>query len=73
MNSEFTWGDSVHVVDTAPEKYLIVGDGCICGIRSIEDNATATSFGEPVGVLLYLVEGVDGEAIEIPEHLLEPL
>jgi len=67
---KFDWGEPVKVFDNAPEKYLAVGQGSVCGIRQIDTEAVATDFNEPIGTILYLVEGSSGEAIEIPERFL---
>ena len=67
---KFDWEEPVKVIDNAPEKYLAVGQGSVCGIRQIDTEVVATDFSEPVGTVLYLVEGSTGEAIEIPERFL---
>ncbi len=70
VSYKFDWGEPVKVIDSAPEKYLAVGQGSVCGIRQIDTVTVATEFGEPVGTVLYLVEGSTGDAIEIPEQFL---
>jgi hypothetical protein len=66
----FDWGEPVKITDNAPEKYLAVAQGSVCGIRQIDTEGVAKDFGEPIGTVLYLVEGSAGEAIEIPERFL---
>ena len=39
-------------------------------IGQIDTEGVAKEFGEPIGAVLYLVEGSAGEAIEIPERFL---
>jgi len=73
MIYKFNWGEPVKVIDCAPEKYLSVGQGSVCGIRKIENKSVASEFNEPIGTVLYLVEGSTGEAIEIPERFLVAL
>jgi len=59
MNYKYDWGQEVTVNANAP-KNLRPGElGEICGIRESE------------GRVLYLIEFSDGEASEIPEHLIE--
>jgi hypothetical protein len=66
----FQWGGYVRVRDTATEHYSII-EGSVCGVRRVESVATATRFGTGIGSSLLLVEGADGEAIEIPIEFLE--
>lgn len=63
-------GDSVKITEDAPEKYQKIGVGSICGIREVTSKVVAKDFGEPIEGVLYLVEGPEGEAIEIPEKFL---
>jgi len=60
-NYKFDWGQAVRVTTTAPENMHPGKVGSICGMREITDGR------------LYLVEFSDGEALEIPENLLEPI
>ncbi len=69
----FDWEDSVQVIDSAPEKYFVLGQGSVCGIRQIDTETIANDFGEPKGTVLYLVENAFGEAVEIPERFLVAL
>jgi len=73
MSYKFDWGDAVRVVDNAPQRYLLIDQGSVCGIRIIDTEAVAEDFCEPIGSALYLVEAGNGEAIEIPERFLEIL
>jgi len=70
VSYKFVWGDSVKIIESAPKKYLEVELGSVCAIRLIETEFVSTEFGEPIGSILYLIEGSDGEAIEIPERFL---
>ena len=68
---KFEYGQTVLVVVTAPKTFCPGQFGSICGERSIENEATAKAFSEPLGTVLCLVEFSDGQAIEIPQHWLE--
>jgi|ETNmetMinimDraft_35_1059890.scaffolds.fasta_scaffold477415_1 hypothetical protein len=70
VSYKFVWGAAVKIIESAPKKYLDIKLGSVCGIRSIETEATSTEFGEPVGSILYLIESPNGDAIEIPERFL---
>ena len=69
----FDWGDSVRILDIAPQKYYAMRTGSVCGIRVIETKNMSEKFDEPVGSTLYLVEGSDGFSLEIPERFLEAI
>jgi len=58
---KYDWGQEVYVDTTAPSNFRPGQLGSICGMREINEHA------------LYLVEFSDGEAIEIPENLMESL
>ena len=58
---KYDWGQAVRVVTTAPEDMRPGTGGSICGMRNTNDDR------------LYLVEFSDGEAVEIPENLIEAL
>jgi hypothetical protein len=73
MSYKFNWGDAVKVITNAPEKYLRVEKGSVCGIYEVITKAAADSFCVPVGTVLYLVENLDGISIEISEKYLEPI
>lgn len=73
VSYKFDWGEAVEVVGSAPLKYLDVKRGSVCGIREIDNEYTVKDFEEPIGTVLYLVEGSGGEAIEIPEKYLTSL
>jgi hypothetical protein len=66
----FQWGGYVRVRSNATERYSIT-EGWACGVRRIENAATAIKVGTVIGSLLLLVEGTDGKAIEIPIEYLE--
>ena len=66
----FQWGECVRVRRGATEHYAII-EGWVCGVRRVENAATAMTFGTEIGSLLLLVEGADGEAVEIPIEFLE--
>lgn len=70
---KYDWGAPVNVSACAPNKYLSVTQGSICGFRVLDTESSAGDFGEPVGTVLYLVEGGEGDAIEIPEQYLSTL
>lgn len=70
INYKFTWGEAVKVTADAPIVYLKAGKGCVCGIREIDTDNVASNFNEPIGTVLYLVECLGGDAIEIPECFL---
>lgn len=70
VSYKFDWGEAVEVVSSAPQKYLDIQKGSICGIREIDNENAAKDFEEPIGTILYLIEGSNGEAIEIPEKYL---
>jgi len=74
MHSEFSWGDEVQVVDTAPARYSPGRTGSICGIRSVSGEALARFFDDAaIGqAIVYIVEFPDGTAVEIPEVYLSP-
>lgn len=69
----FDWGDSVRILDAAPQKYYAMGTGSVCAIRVIETKDVSEEFDEPIGSILYLVEGSDGLSLEIPERFLEAI
>ena len=69
----YDWGESLKVLQSAPARYRIFEAGSVCGIRVIENASTAEQFREPIGTVLYLVEGAAGDAIEIPERYLARL
>lgn len=70
---KFSWGAPVRVIDDAPQKYLVIKKGSVCGIREIEAENVAENFDEPIGTVLYLVEFSSGDAIEVPERFLVDL
>jgi hypothetical protein len=75
MSGRFSWGDTVRIspdasLDKRPGE---VGD--ICGIRTEPYKAgviDVAAVGEEV-TLIFLVEFPGGEAVEVPEALLERL
>lgn len=71
--NEFNWGDCVNVMSSTPKKYSAIGVGSVCGIRVIETQEIADLFSQPIGSIVYLVEGPEGEAVEIPSCFLEKL
>ena len=73
VDYKFDWGEAVEVINTAPQVYLNIQKGSVCGIREIDNENSVKDFEEPIGTVLYLVEGSSGEAIEIPEKYLVAL
>jgi hypothetical protein len=70
-NHKFDWGQAVKVSKSAPDRYKIISLGSICAISNIDTETQVSHFDEPIGTILYLIEGPSGEAIEIPEKYLE--
>ncbi len=66
LNSNFTWGDGVTVVPTAPIKYRPGENGWICSIRKIGTQQLADRFNVQICSELYLIEYLDGSDQEIP-------
>jgi len=71
---KFEWGDTVRVSDAAPSEYR---PGClaeVCGIRQVNPNdaGAESRLGLKSGQFIYLIEFPDGDAIEVPETLVEP-
>lgn len=60
-NYKYDWGQAVRVVMTAPENMRPGKEGSVCGMRMSGNER------------LYLIEFSDGEALEIPENLIEPM
>ena len=58
---KYDWGQAVRVVTTAPANMRPGEGGSVCGIRELDDDR------------LYLVEFSNGEAVEIPEQLIEAI
>ena len=69
--ADFTWGDTVRIRADAPPQYQPGEVASVCGIREVETVEQERQFGSPVGSRLYLVEFENGDAIEVPEALLE--
>jgi len=63
----FTWGDSVTVLESAPQIYRPRAIGDIVGFRRVP---SMQMMKENDLIYIYSVEFGDGEAIEIPQHLL---
>ncbi len=71
MKNKFTWGDAVDIVTGAPEKYSKIGsEGDVVGFRTLNTTESSQQFQEPIGTIVYLVEGSNGYALEIPENYL---
>lgn len=73
VSQKFYWGDSVRILKSAPSKYRQFAVGSICGIRLIETERVSQELQEPIGTVLYLVEGSDGQSLEVPEQYLEAI
>lgn len=73
VSHKFNWGDSVRVLKGAPSIYRQFEVGSICGIRLIETEENSRQLQQPIGTVLYLVEGGDGESLEVPEQYLEAI
>ena len=58
---KYDWGQAVRVITTAPVNMRPGKGGSVCGMRKLDDDR------------LYLVEFSDGEAVEIPENLIEAM
>ncbi len=71
VNQKFELGDYVWVKANAPDKYLAIESGDICGFFVVKDEAIAQKFDEPIGCLMYIVEAGCGEDLEVPEQYLE--
>jgi hypothetical protein len=71
--SQFTWGDSVRVVerDGAHLNWRPGSVGSVCGFRTIQTAQQASSSSFAIGTILYTVEFEDGQSAEIPEEVLE--
>ncbi|HRD56231.1 MAG TPA: hypothetical protein PLC42_07545 [Parachlamydiaceae bacterium] len=69
LNS-FSWGDPVTIKQNAPKYYKPGFKGSICGIRIIDSPEVAEQFNAMIGSELYLIEFIDGEALEIPKSFL---
>jgi hypothetical protein len=71
----FTWGDTVRVAEKQGLHlaWRPGSLGAICGLRKIETERQASSSSLELGTILYTVEFEDGESVEIPGDLLEPV
>ena len=67
----FTWGDFVRVVTSAPEKYRPGELGDVCGIWTVDSLENSEARGKPIGTTIYTVEFGDGVSAEIPQRYLE--
>lgn len=70
---KFTWEDVVGVKSDAPLQFRPNHAGVVVGSFRIESEAVADARGWPIGTILYTIEFPDGNALEIPEGLLELL
>lgn len=70
---KYDYGDSVRI--TSSELAAAVGfeSGSVCGFREIADQGGPCKIGWPVGTILVLVEGAEGQSAEIPEEQLSLL
>lgn len=68
-----TWGDTVRVVQHAPDQFRPGALAAVCGLRTLESREQSLRFGRPVGAEVCLVEFADGHAIELPADLLAVL
>jgi len=68
---DFTWGDSVRVKETASSEKRPGAYAAVCGITKVETAERARKVGEPIGTTVYLIEFVDGSAIEVSGEWLE--
>lgn len=72
LDSNFSWGDTVEIKQSAPLQYKPGFSGCVCGIRIIDSEKVAREFNQEINSELYLIEFGDGESIEIPKTFLVP-
>jgi hypothetical protein len=70
MAAKFLWNDLVEIVPGAPERYSRYQIGVVVGISTIVTPKLAEKFALPLGEIIYLVEGSDGDALETPEVYL---
>lgn len=68
-----SWGDSVRVVESAPNVGWRNTVAEIVGMRTIENEADGEALHAKVGAIVYLIERADGESIEILEDWIEEL
>jgi hypothetical protein len=72
MNAKYTWNDLVTIAPNAPEQYKRYEIGVVVGVSTIDTPRLADKFGLPIGSTVYLIEGSDGDALEVPELYLRP-
>lgn len=70
-DNKFTWGDSVIIIKSAPDKFRPGESASICGFYKIKSPETAEQFTCNTGDWIYTVEFGDGDDIQIAEHYLE--
>jgi hypothetical protein len=65
-----SWGDLVRVTDEAP-SHIPRGFGSVCGMSTVETEASAIELGWPVGTPYVTVELGDGSSYSVPDACLE--
>ena len=69
--SKFDYGDTVKILENAPEKYHPSEIGFICGMIDIDSEKAAFAYDCVGSEWLYTVELLDGSSLQIPEKYLE--
>lgn len=67
----FTWGDSVKVIEDAPENFFPNRKGEVVGFYKVETESEALKKKTEIGTYLYEIEFSDGSQTDIPEKYLE--
>ena len=70
-NNNFTWGDSVLILKSAPNQFHRGEFASICGFYKIRSPESANKFLCNVGDWVYTVEFENGSDIQIAERYLE--
>ena len=65
------YGQTVFIKEFDPSGEKENSLGSICGIRQIEDDASAQRFGGVIGQAIYLIEFSDGTSREYVEDLVK--
>jgi len=69
MNN-FDYGETIKIVDHAPEKYHPSESGFICGMIEIDSDEAIIAYDCEGSDWLYTVELINGSSLQIPEKFL---
>lgn len=69
--SKFDYGETVKILEDAPEKYHPSEIGFICGMIDIDSDEAAIAYDCIGSDWLYTVELLNGSSLQIPEKYLE--